>query len=93
MTSNPAVSRMIYASLVVMNLIIGALLIEIGRGTVPIPPNLQWTVPILVAALNGIALFLPRIGGERLARQVDRLAESGVPKHRMRVVDREQMPL
>jgi hypothetical protein len=86
--SNPAISRVLQASLVVMNLIIGALILEIGKGTVPIPDDLTWIVPIVLAALNGISLFLPRVGSERLAQQVDALKSRGVSRGDMMVVSR-----
>jgi hypothetical protein len=86
--TNPAVSRVLQASLVVMNLVIGAVILEIGKGTIPIPDDLKWTVPIILAALNGISLFLPRVGSERLAQQVDALKAEGVPKSDMVVMDR-----
>jgi len=86
--SNPATARVLQASLVIMNLVIGAIILEIGKGTVPIPDHLEWTVPIILAALNGISLFLPRFGSERLAQQVDRLHARGVQKADMRVVQK-----
>ncbi len=85
--SNPAFSRVTYMALVVANLVVGALILEIGRGSVPIPETLKWTIPILLALLNGVSLFLPRWGSERLSQQVDILREQGVPRSEMRVVD------
>ena len=88
--SNPYVSRAIYAALVVMNLVIGAVILEVGKGTVPIPEAYQWTVPIILAALNGVSLFLPRIGSEPLSQQVDDLRAAGVRRRDMRVVEKDE---
>ncbi len=87
MFTSAVVTRITYAILVVLNLMISALLLETGRGNVPFPQGLQWAVPVLVAGLTGVTLFLPRFGGERMAARVDALKKRGVPKARMRVVD------
>lgn len=64
-------NRLSYAGLVVLNLVIGALLVQIGNGSVPISKDWQWVVPILLALLNGVAMFLPRVGHEDVAQLVD----------------------
>ena len=86
-TGNPFFTRFIYALLVIVNLMIGALLLEIGKGTVPWPENLEWMVPMIVAGLTGATMFLPRIGSEPLAGRVNNLKRQGVPRSRMRVMD------
>lgn len=84
--SNPMVTRALYGALGVTNLIITALILQIGKGVVPFPDGWEWTIPIVVAALNGIALALPRLGGEPIAQQVDTLKAEGVARRDMRVV-------
>ncbi len=88
--SSPLVNRALYAALCVMNLVIGAVILEIGRGTVPIPKEYEWTVPIILAALNGIALFLPRVGAEGIAQQVDILKARNVKRSDMVVVTQQE---
>lgn len=85
--NDPVVSRVTYAFLAILNIIIGQTLIEIGKGTVPFPDSMAWSIPIIVAGLNAITWFLPRIGSERIAQRVNALKAMGVPRSRMRVVD------
>lgn len=88
--TGPTLNRVLYAALAILNLMIGALLVEIGKGTVPIPEQWQWAVPVLLAALNGLALFLPRVGSEGLSVQVDALKAKGVHKDDMVVVTQDE---
>jgi hypothetical protein len=83
-------NRVIYAALAVLNLVIGALILQIGKGAVPIPESWQWIVPVILAALNGIALFLPRVGGEDIAAQSDVLRVRGTPRHKQVVVTEDE---
>lgn len=71
MTPNPLINRLLQVAAVVLSFTLTAFAIELGKGTVPIPPEYQWTVPILNAAITGLLIFLPRPGSERLAREVD----------------------
>jgi hypothetical protein len=88
--SNPAVSRVLYIFLFCLNLVIGAFLIQLGAGKVPIPDTWQWATPLLLAGLNGLAMFLPRAGGEFIAQQVDALKARGVARRDMVVVTQEE---
>lgn len=47
-----------YAILAIANLVLGQLAIEMGAGRVPVPAEFQWLVPLAMAALNGVAMFL-----------------------------------
>jgi hypothetical protein len=71
MSTNPAVNRVLQASAVILSFVLTAFAIELGKGTVPIPDQYQWLVPIINAAVTGALIFLPRPGSEMLARQVD----------------------
>lgn len=90
MTTNPAISRVLQGAAVIASFVLTAFAVELGKGTVPIPEQWQWTVPILNAAITGALIFLPRPGSERLAAQVDHLKAQGVPKSDMMVVTQEE---
>lgn len=85
--AGPTGTRITYAALFVLNVMIGAFLLQVGKGAVPFPASMEWTVPIIVAALNAITWFLPRIGSEQIAGRVNELTALGVPKSRIRVHD------
>lgn len=81
-------SRVLYVGLGILNLMIGTFIYQVGRGEVPFPDNLVWTIPILLTGLNALAMYLPRLGSEPIAEQVDRLKKRGVPRSEMQVVPR-----
>lgn len=85
MLTNPAVSRVLYIAAVVLNYGLTAFAIELGKGNVPIPTQWQWIIPILSAVVTALLMFLPRYGGELIARQVDRLKSQGVRRRDMQV--------
>lgn len=87
MTPNPLLNRLLQVAAVVLSFTLTAFAIELGKGTVPIPPEYQWTVPILNAAITGLLIFLPRPGSERLAREVDHWrSEHNLSRADLRVV-------
>lgn len=71
MTPHPLLNRALQAGAVILSFVLTAFAIELGKGTVPIPAEYQWLVPIINAAVTGALIFLPRPGSEMLARQVD----------------------
>lgn len=79
-------SRVLYVGLGILNLMIGTFIYQVGRGEVPFPDNFVWTIPILLTGLNALAMYLPRLGYEPLAAQVDRLKRRGVAREDMTVV-------
>lgn len=88
--TDPMVSRGIQIGLVLLNVAIGSLCVEIARGTVPIPPSWLWTVPIILPVLNAVTYFLPRIGSEEIAQQVNALKAAGVPRSQMVVLSHDE---
>lgn len=58
------VAGILYFILGILSLGVGALCVEIGRGTVPIPAAYSWTVPILLPMLVGLAARLRKLSGE-----------------------------
>lgn len=51
-----------YMGLVILNAGLGAFLIQLSAGNVPIPQAWEWTIPILNAMLVMVTAFLPRVG-------------------------------
>lgn len=90
--SGVSYSRVLYAAGCVVNLALTAFAIQLGAGNVPIPTSLIWTVPILTAVVTGLMAFLPRVGSEPIAQQVNALAAQGVHKRDMAVVQKEDAP-
>lgn len=67
---SPLTVRLLYYALVILNLALGAFAIQLGAGKVPIPAEWQWAVPVLLAVVNGIAMFLPKLGREDISQLV-----------------------
>lgn len=81
-------SRALYVGLGILNLMIGTFIYQVGRGEVPFPDSFVWAIPVLLTGLNALAAYLPRLGSEPIAEDVDRLKKRGVPKSQMMVVPR-----
>lgn len=50
-----------YGVLVVANAVLAQLAIELGAGRVPVPPEAQWAVPVVIAALTALTALLPAL--------------------------------
>lgn len=57
-----SMTKMLYGLLGILALGVGALCVEIGKGTVPIPPEYSWLVPVVLPMLVGVAARLKALG-------------------------------
>ena len=51
-----------YGFLIVANAVLTQLVIELGRGTLPIPQEWAGIVPVLVAGITALTMLLPKAG-------------------------------
>lgn len=54
----------LYSLLGILAAIIAAFGVELGKGNVPLPPDLAWTVPILSAAIVAVTAAIRKVTGE-----------------------------
>lgn len=88
--SKPFWNRAIYIAAIVFSYALSQFAIELGKGTVPIPPEWQWVVPILNAAITGALMFRPRVGYEDIAQQTDLMTAQGHKKRDLVVVTQHE---
>jgi len=56
------VAKILYGILGILALGIGALCVEVGRGTVPIPQEYAWLVPVILPMLVAVSAKLRQLG-------------------------------
>ena len=86
---SPIAVRLLYITLVLLNLALGAFALQLGAGKVPIPADWQWTVPIIMAVVTGAGMFLPKAGREDISALV---GEVGVNRARAVLTDAAHQP-
>jgi len=57
-----SLNRALYGLLGILALGVGALCVEIGKGTVPIPAEYSWLAPVVLPMLVGVAAMLKALG-------------------------------
>jgi hypothetical protein len=93
---NKAVTRILYAVLAVLGAGLTAMIPLLMSGSVPIPKEVAWATPVVIAMLVALAALLPKIGHEEQSALTDQVGHKraivALRNEQQRQIDADKLP-